>query len=485
LAKKNQISMKTITLIIIQFIFCISINAQCDNLSISTQAAMDTFACTAVSSISITVGNNTDPIVDFSNLTNLQSVENSLRLYETYNNPVEITDLNFDNLTSVGSLSFSASETAIDTLYFPKLESVGSISIQVDSLNLLRFKNLKSLTSNFNLYLGSRSSLVFDSLQFAQNLRIDCSLDSLYWSKLERVDGTVTLFAPDGDYTNISILDSIDYFYTLDSKNAITNFDFFPNGFQANVNLIFGAGETGVFDLSSFSNSTTAQNYRFIDCSLSNLNALSDIEVAKTLTFHNIANLTNLDFLSNVKIIDLVLEVSECPNFIDLDALSNIKFIGSMKIFDNPMLDQCCILKTVVNNKVSSSYLFFDNAEGCNGIGEIFLNCAELDEDGILDDNCPETNNPEQLDIDEDGVGDACDNCVNTINPNQVDTDQDGIGDLCDEYPTGDDPYLELMDADFFISNQGRGIILTDSNGECSRLYLKNGKITLEVIECP
>jgi hypothetical protein len=83
----------------------------------------------------------------------------------------------------------------------------------------------------------------------------------------------------------------------------------------------------------------------------------------------------------------------------------------------------------------------------------------DTDGDGIFNyqDNCPNTSNVDQADLDNDGIGDVCDddidndgilntddNCPLVASANQDDNDEDGLGDICDD----DDDNDTILDVD-------------------------------------
>lgn len=107
-------------------------------------------------------------------------------------------------------------------------------------------------------------------------------------------------------------------------------------------------------------------------------------------------------------------------------------------------------------------YFDRDELDGCSdpaNAASIPPQCApdDTDGDGVVDgaDNCPLLSNANQLDADEDGVGDICDicpsdnpndsdgdgictsadNCPGNPNASQADSDSDGVGDVCDTCP--------------------------------------------------
>ena len=73
---------------------------------------------------------------------------------------------------------------------------------------------------------------------------------------------------------------------------------------------------------------------------------------------------------------------------------------------------------------------------------------GDADSDGFGDscDLCPDDPDPEQIDADGDGHGDACDLCPTVPDPLPSDLDEDLLGDVCDLCPN--DPVPEVQDAD-------------------------------------
>jgi len=173
--------------------------------------------------------------------------------------------------------------------------------------------------------------------------------------------------------------------------------------------------------------------------------------------------------MSNVKVTDL--DVRD-DNMVFAATYGRGIFSGEFKIDGNGDEDGDGVINDL-DNCLNTSNPDQADVDG-NGIGDA---CQDTDGDGVLDidDNCPLIANPNQLDSDGNGVGDACqdddgdgvfddvDNCLETANPDQEDTNGNGIGDACDtSYLNADNISLEVISER--CENQDNGSVVVNVN---------------------
>jgi hypothetical protein len=175
-----------------------------------------------------------------------------------------------------------------------------------------------------------------------------------------------------------------------------------------------------------------------------------------------------------------------------------------------------CISYTWTNGNgqtytVSGMYDYFTiGSNACPDTLTLHLSINEgpdPDNDGWSNDcdNCPNVANTNQLDCNNNGIGDACepldtdcdgifdsvDNCPTIPNPFQTDQNNNNIGDLCEDFPkiglNTDDPRTELhlSNGTLYIDNPDKGIILKNYQGQCFILKMVGNNLNTTQITCP
>ena len=154
------------------------------------------------------------------------------------------------------------------------------------------------------------------------------------------------------------------------------------------------------------------------------------------------------------------------------------------------------------NNLAVSNYGAFAFTTKLSGkpVLAIYL---DQDFDGFSDDvdNCASVFNPDQEDVDQDGIGKVCDpndavtdsdgdtindttdNCISISNKDQKDTDLDGIGDVCED--TDGDGKLDTVDKCPTIKDSGVDTDLDGIDDVCDTDKDGDGKIDATEDNCP
>lgn len=409
-----------------------------------------TGTCDNVANLSI----NGNTITDISGLSFLSVIRGSLR----------ITDTRLTTLEGLNNITRVSGGTDIENNRELRFADFPALKVTYSSFNVSNNNKLERISTDFARVrwmhikecpllqtISFSSILIFESLNFRDN------------PNLTSINGNVR---------NPEISNSGIYIKNCPMLNQL---DFLSNltDFQGSL-LIEGCSNITNLDVfQSFRNFWSIQIIN--NSGLTNLNNLgaSNLEVRGDTVISNNENLTNIDHFDDV-----------------------LKIRGDLTVSGNTSLDECCILKRfLTNGKVNGSITISGNDTNCHSIEDILDGCGE---DGVIvNDNCANVSNPDQLDSDNDGIGDACDNCPTIANSDQLDSDGNGIGNVCQTLAGEDTGFvgistetpvskLHVEDSDVFISNIHRGVIMKSPDGKCFR-YQPNerGVLIGKQMTCP
>ncbi|MEZ4236348.1 MAG: thrombospondin type 3 repeat-containing protein [Myxococcota bacterium] len=218
-----------------------------------------------------------------------------------------------------------------------------------------------------------------------------------------------------------------------------------------------------------------------LDCDLRDVSVEPPVDVSDPECAANIDPNTGLPYPNDDYYYDYTSFGCKYPT-VDLDPDGDLLAAGQIQITN----EDDVVVATVDNtcDNCGEDYNPDQTDLDCDGVGDVCDNCLYVpntDQDDICPetqqpdgdcwgnacDNCPCVDNPDQRDEDHDSVGDACDNCVRDFNPDQADSDPDPYGnpdywgDLCDNCP--------------FVYNPGQGERDEDGIGDacdnCPDIY--------------
>ncbi len=410
---------------------------QAQDVILNSQAEVDAFD----SSITTISGNLTiegNDIVDLSNLSNLQTINEDLVI--KYNSILQKID-GLEDIITVGGILYVSNNDSLQNLNgLENLQTVESIHI-LENETLQNIKGLSNLNSaeDYIQIIENSALQNIDGLENLQTVDLVLIEDN---SALQNLDGFSNLNTI-GDrlviYDNIALqnldgfqnlhtingylmilgnealqtingfqnLNTVRDYLVISSNDALQTINGFQNlndigeylaiayhdslqtinGFQ-NLNSIGDrftiTGNESLQKMDGFQNLNDIGAYVSISSNdnLLNLGALQNItKITESLILLNNSALQNLDALQNLTTIVGSLRIDGNSSLQNLDGLSNITSITDfLAIYDNNNLTDCCGIQPLLlsPDAIGGEISIFNNPAICSSSDEIIMNCENL-----------------------------------------------------------------------------------------------------------
>lgn len=375
------------------------------------------------------------------------------------------------------------------SISFPQLEEAETIEIYYATMNSINtFQKLRRVNLIALRYMMNLDSINgFDSLRYCKDLTLMYNPELKYIRNMSKLDTLENLTITTSNLENLNFMGNVKSFdvTSISECPLLKATNNFPNvtkvksiylglvpklnsfGFTAAQSLgtVYIYGNDSLLSFGNFASLKKIKDLYLVDCR--NLQSITNMPELTAVTGE--FNLRNNNALS------------------DISGFDQLLFLNSVSVTDNPLLNTCCIFADLQNiGRLNSGLILEDNGLDCSDVVQLLTEtCGDPDYDARgVSDNCDLRYNPGQADSDSDGIGDVCDNCLMTANNNQLDSDGDGIGDACDT--TSSAPKVEAQQADVYISDNKRGVIMKTMSGSCYRIRIdESGNLYSMLINCP
>lgn len=343
---------------------------------------------------SLTISFN-EMLENISGLSDLQLVTGTL----TISGCPMLTDLS--GLSHLNKIEGSLVLNDLDAIY--SLDDLVALDTVLQSLTISENDNLVDLSSLSGLDIIGGSFVIRDN----------ASVESLAdFQDLQAIDGSLTISNNDNlinceGFSNLLHLGSsldISYNEVLISLGEFYHIDTLPGSLiiRSNPQLLSLAGLDSLYVTGATANITeneqlqsllNLKNLRYVginnynaDFFLENNNSLVNLvglDSLKTVRDEfRIRSNDQLQSLNGLSALQTVVDdfyITNNPVLNSINALIGIEYIGYLRVYSNPLLNQCCIIECWGSAVNVSGYSIYSNLTNCNSIEEIQNACSISD----------------------------------------------------------------------------------------------------------